>query len=32
MDPVNAPAKFEVCTSPAPEIIATGVLAGGSEP
>jgi len=30
--PVNAPAKFEVRTSPVPEIIAIGVLVGGYEP
>jgi len=28
MDPVNAPAKFKVCTSPVPEITAIGVLVG----
>jgi len=28
MDPVNAPAKFEACTSSVPEIIAIGVLVG----
>jgi len=28
MDPVNAPAKFEVRTSPVPEITAIGVLVG----
>jgi len=32
MDPVNAPAKFEVRTSPIPEITAIGLLVGGSEP
>ena len=29
MDPVNAPAKFEVRTSPVPEITAIGVLVKG---
>jgi len=34
MDPVNAPAKFEVRirSSPVPEITAIGVLVGGCEP
>jgi len=32
MDLVNAPVKFEVRTSPVPEITAIGVLAGGCEP
>jgi len=32
MDPVNATAKFEVRTSPVPEITAIGVLVGGCEP
>jgi len=31
-DTVNAPAKYEVCTSPVPEITAIGVLVGGCEP
>jgi len=31
MNPVNAPSKFEVCTSPVPEKIAIGVLVGGCE-
>jgi len=32
MDPVKAPAKFEVRTSPFPEITAIGVLVEGCEP
>jgi len=32
MDPVNAPAKFEVHTSPVPEITAIGVLVGVVNP
>jgi len=32
MDPVNALAKFEVCTSPVLEITVMGVLVGGCEP
>jgi len=31
MDPMNAPAKFEVRISPVPEITAIGVLVGGCE-
>jgi len=32
MDPVNAPTKFEVSTSPVPEITAIGVLVGVVNP
>jgi len=32
MDTVNAPAKFEVRTSPAPDITAIGVLVGVVNP
>jgi len=31
MDPVNAPAKFDIHTSVVPEITAIGVLVGGCE-
>ena len=32
MDPVNAPAKFDVRTSPVPEITAIGVFVGVVKP
>jgi len=32
MDHVNVPAKFEVCSSPVPEIIVIGVLGRGCKP
>jgi len=31
MDPLNATAKFEVCTSPVPQITPIVVLVGGCE-